>query len=49
MRIDVGFGGVIVPEPAEIEYPTPLDSPPPILDACTREAAIVKKLEALTA
>ncbi|MCX6636274.1 MAG: nucleotidyl transferase AbiEii/AbiGii toxin family protein [Acidobacteria bacterium] len=47
--MDVGFGDVMVPEPAEIEYPTLLDFPPPILNAYTREAVIVEKLEALTA
>ena len=49
MQIDVGFGDVIVPEPAEIEYPTLLDFPPPILRAYPREAVVAEKLEALTA
>jgi len=49
MQIDVGFGGAMAPEPAGIEYPTLLDSPPPILNAYTREAVIVEKLEVLTA
>lgn len=49
MQIDVGFGDVIVPGPTEVEYPTLLDLPAPVLQAYCRETVIAEKLEALTA
>jgi hypothetical protein len=49
MQIDIGFGDVIVPGPAEVEYPTLLDFPPPVLRAYPKETVIAEKLEALTA
>lgn len=48
MQIDIGFGDVIVPPPAEIEYPTLLEFPPPILLAYPKETVVAEKLEALT-
>jgi hypothetical protein len=48
MQIDIGFGDVIVPQPAEVEYPTLLDFPPPILMAYPKETVVAEKLEALT-
>ena len=33
MQLDIGFGDVITPEPTEIEYPTLLDFPAPVLRA----------------
>lgn len=49
MQIDVGFGDVIVPQPAEIEYPALLEFPAPILIAYPKETVVAEKLEALTA
>jgi len=49
MQIDIGFGDVIVPGPTEVEYPTLLDFPAPVLQAYPRETVISEKLEALTA
>lgn len=49
MQIDIGFGDVIVPSPAEIEYPTMLDFPAPVVQAYPKETVIAEKLEALTA
>jgi hypothetical protein len=49
MQIDIGFGDVIVPEPAEVEYPALLEFPPPILMAYPKETVVAEKLEALTA
>lgn len=40
MQIDIGFGDVIVPEPMEIEYPTLLDFPAPVLQAYPKETVI---------
>jgi predicted nucleotidyltransferase component of viral defense system len=48
MQIDIGFGDVIVPGPTEVEYPTLLDFPAPVLQAYPRETVIAEKLEALT-
>lgn len=33
MQVDIGFGDLIVPRPIEIEYPTLLEFPPPVLMA----------------
>lgn len=48
MQIDIGFGDVIVPAPSELEYPTLLDFPAPLLHAYPRETVVAEKLEALT-
>lgn len=47
MQIDIGFGDVIVPQPVEVEYPTLLDFPAPILIAHPKETVVAEKLEAL--
>ena len=49
MQVDIGFGDVIVPGPTEVEYPTLLDFPAPVLQAYPKETVIAEKLEALTA
>ena len=49
MQLDIGFGDVITPGPTEIEYPTLLSFPPPVLRAYPRETVVAEKLEALTA
>jgi hypothetical protein len=48
MQVDIGFGDVIVPQPAEVEYPAMLEFPPPILIAYPKETVVAEKLEALT-
>lgn len=48
MQIDIGFGDVIVPAPTEVEYPTLLEFPAPVLLAYPKETVIAEKLEALT-
>ncbi|HTF61380.1 MAG TPA: nucleotidyl transferase AbiEii/AbiGii toxin family protein [Edaphobacter sp.] len=48
MQIDIGFGDVIVLAPSEVEYPTLLDFPPPVLLAYPKETVVAEKLEALT-
>ncbi len=48
MQIDIGFGDIIVPAPAEVEYPTLLEFPAPVLLAYPKETVIAEKLEALT-
>jgi hypothetical protein len=49
MQLDIGFGDVITPGPTEVEYPTMLDFPAPVLRAYPKETVIAEKLEALTA
>ena len=49
MQLDIGFGDVITPGPTEIEYPTLLKLPAPVLRAYPRETVVAEKLEALTA
>ena len=49
MQLDIGFGDIITPGPAEIVYPTLLDFPAPVLQAYPRETVVAEKLEALTA
>lgn len=47
IQIDVGFGDVITPEAIEIEYPTLLDAPAPILRAYPPETVVAEKAEAI--
>lgn len=48
VQLDLGFGDVVVPEPADITYPTLLsDLPAPELLAYPREAAVAEKFEAM--
>lgn len=48
MRLDVGFGDVVVPAPEPIELPAMLPGfPPPRLQGYTRESVIAEKLEAM--
>jgi hypothetical protein len=49
MQLDIGFGDIITPGPTEIEYPTMLDFPAPVLRAYPKETVVAEKLEALTA
>ena len=49
MQLDIGFGDIITPGPTEIEYPTLLDFPAPVLRAYPKETVVAEKLEALTA
>src|SRR5579872_296307 len=49
MQLDIGFGDVINPGPTEIEYPTLLNFPAPVLRAYPKETVVAEKLEALTA
>jgi hypothetical protein len=47
IQIDIGFGDAITPEPIEVEYPTYLDLPKPILLAYPRETVIAEKFQAM--
>lgn len=47
IQIDVGFGDRMTDLPAEIEFPTLLDFPPPKLKVYSLETAIAEKFEAI--
>lgn len=47
MRIDIGFGDVVYPDPEESDLPTLLDFPPPRLLCYSRESSISEKIEAM--
>ena len=48
MQLDLGYGDAVVPEPADITYPTLLSElPAPELLAYPREAAVAEKFEAM--
>jgi hypothetical protein len=47
MRIDIGFGDVVYPNPEESDLPTLLDFPPPRLLCYSRESSISEKLETM--
>jgi hypothetical protein len=47
IQIDIGFGDVVTPAPAEAEFPTLLDFPAPKLLAYPRETVIAEKFEAI--
>ncbi|MFN0166983.1 MAG: nucleotidyl transferase AbiEii/AbiGii toxin family protein, partial [Bryobacteraceae bacterium] len=47
IQVDVGFGNRITPAAKEIEFPTLLDFPAPILRAYPAETVVAEKLQAL--
>ncbi len=47
MQLDIGFGDVVIPAPASLEYPTILDLPAPKLHGYSRESTIAEKFEAM--
>lgn len=47
IQIDIGFGDVITPPPAEAVFPTLLDFPAPKLLAYPKESVIAEKFEAM--
>ncbi|MGA1841244.1 MAG: nucleotidyl transferase AbiEii/AbiGii toxin family protein [bacterium] len=47
MQLDIGFGDVIIPAAASLEYPTILDLPAPKLQGYSKESYIAEKFEAM--
>jgi predicted nucleotidyltransferase component of viral defense system len=47
MQVDIGFGNAIEPPAAEVEYPTILDAPAPLVRAYPHEAVVAEKLHAM--
>lgn len=47
MQVDIGFGDVVYPEPAELTFPVMLNFPAPLLLCYSRESSVAEKLEAM--
>lgn len=47
IRVDIGVGDRVVPEPEMLDYPTLLEFPAPRLLAYSRESAVAEKLHAM--
>jgi Nucleotidyl transferase AbiEii toxin, Type IV TA system len=47
IQIDIGFGDAITPNPEQVEYPTLLKFPAPMLRAYPRETVVAEKFEAM--
>lgn len=47
IQIDLGFGDVVTPAPVQVEYPTLLNLPAPVVSAYPRETVVAEKCEAL--
>ena len=47
VQIDLGFGDAVTPEAKEIEYPSLLDAPRPVLRAYPPETVVAEKFQAL--
>lgn len=47
LQVDVGFGDALPIPPQEVEFPSLLDLPRPILRAYSRETVVAEKLEAI--
>jgi predicted nucleotidyltransferase component of viral defense system len=45
MQVDIGFGDIVYPNPEELNMPTILNSPAPMLLCYSRESAIAEKFE----
>lgn len=49
LKVDIGFGDVIFPEPVQMDYPTLLESEPVAILAYSLESVIAEKFEAMVA
>lgn len=47
IRLDIGFGDIVIPSPEPTNYPTLLDLPAPRLRGYSRESTIAEKFEAM--
>ncbi len=47
MQVDIGFGNAIDPPAEDVEYPTLLDAPAPLIRAYPLEASLAEKLHAM--
>lgn len=49
IKIDLGFGDAVHPEPVEIDFPTLIGSPKPRIRAYPKETVVAEKLQAIVA
>jgi hypothetical protein len=49
LQVDIAFGDVVTPPPAEVAFPTVLDFPAPVLKAYPKESVVAEKLQAMVA
>jgi predicted nucleotidyltransferase component of viral defense system len=49
LQIDVGFGDAVTPRAVEVQYPTILAFPAPVLPAYRRETVVAEKFQAMVA
>jgi hypothetical protein len=49
LQIDVGFGDTVTPRAIEVQYPTILAFPAPVLPAYQRETVVAEKFQAMVA
>jgi hypothetical protein len=47
VQVDIGFGDVVTPAPIQVEYPTLLNLPAPVVSAYPRETVVAEKYEAM--
>jgi hypothetical protein len=47
VQVDIGFGDVVTPAPIQVEYPTLLSLPAPVLSAYPKETVVAEKCEAM--
>jgi predicted nucleotidyltransferase component of viral defense system len=47
VQADIGFGDAFTMEPVEVEFPSLLEMPKPVLKAYTKETALAEKFEAI--
>lgn len=47
LQVDIGFGDIVVPDAAQVAFPTLLDFPAPILRVYSQESVIAEKLHAM--
>jgi predicted nucleotidyltransferase component of viral defense system len=47
LQIDIGFGDVVTPAPAKIQYPVLLESSVPLIKAYPKETVVAEKLHAM--
>ena len=47
VRIDIGFGDAVTPNPEEVVYPTLLPFPPPMLMAYSKDTFVAEKYQAI--
>lgn len=47
IKLDIGFGDVVIPKPLDIEYPTLLNTERPIIKVYSVESIIAEKFEAM--